>query len=41
MKARRPMYIALWQADGNKVRRYSPIDFIGRYMPNFFKRHRR
>jgi hypothetical protein len=29
---RRPSYSALWQADGNKIRRYAPIDFIGRYM---------
>ena len=30
--ARRPLYSALWQADGNKIRRFAPIDFIGRYM---------
>jgi len=34
--ARRPLYSALWQADGNKVRRFAPIDFIGRYMDGFF-----
>jgi hypothetical protein len=34
--ARRPVYSALWQADGNKVRRFAPIDFIGRYMDGFF-----
>ena len=33
--ARRPLYSALWQADGNKVRRFAPIDFIGRYMDGF------
>ena len=26
------MYSALWQADDRKIRRYAPIDFIGRYM---------
>src|SRR5438876_1038440 len=30
--ARRPLYSALWQADDRKIRRYAPIDFIGRYM---------
>ena len=35
-KARRPFHSALWQADGSKVRRYAPIDFIGRYMDGFF-----
>ncbi len=35
-KARRPMFSALWQADGAKVRRYAPIDFIGRYLKGFF-----
>ncbi len=34
--ARRPLYSALWQADGSKIRRFAPIDFIGRYMPDFF-----
>src|SRR5579862_199864 len=34
--ARRPSYSALWQADGNKIRRYAPIDFIGRYMADGF-----
>jgi hypothetical protein len=34
--ARRPVYSALWQADGNKVRRFAPVDFIGRYMDGFF-----
>jgi hypothetical protein len=29
-------YSALWQADGSKVRRFAPVDFIGRYMPDFF-----
>jgi hypothetical protein len=34
--ARRPLYSALWQADGKKIRRFAPIDFIGRYMSNGF-----
>ena len=35
-KERRQLYSALWQADGNKIRRFSPVDFIGRYMDSFF-----
>ncbi len=35
-KRRRALYSALWQADGTKVRRFAPVDFIGRYMPDFF-----
>jgi len=34
--ARRPLYSALWQADGQKIRRFAPVDFIGRYMGNNF-----
>jgi hypothetical protein len=34
--ARRPLYSALWQADGKKIRRFAPVDFIGRYMNDFF-----
>src|SRR5208282_3729349 len=34
--ARRPVYSALWQADGKKIRRFAPVDFIGRYMDSFF-----
>ena len=33
---RRQLYSALWQADGKKTRRFAPVDFIGRYMPDFF-----
>jgi len=33
---RRQLYSALWQADGKKIRRFAPIDFIGRYMDGFF-----
>jgi hypothetical protein len=35
-RARRPLYSALWQADGTKTRRFAPIDFIGRYMADGF-----
>jgi len=35
-KSRRALYSALWQADRTKVRRFAPVDFIGRYMPGFF-----
>ena len=34
--ARRPLYSALWQADGTKTRRFAPIEFIGRYMADGF-----
>ena len=34
--ARRPLYSALWQADGKKIRRFAAFDFIGRYMDGFF-----
>jgi hypothetical protein len=30
------LYSALWQADGTKTRRFAPVDFIGRFMPDFF-----
>jgi len=33
---RRPLYSALWQADGTKTRRFAPVDFIGRYMADGF-----
>ena len=35
-KLRRALYSALWQADGRKTRRFAPVDFIGRFMPDFF-----
>jgi hypothetical protein len=35
-KSRRALYSALWQADGKKIRRFAPVDFIGRYMLGFF-----
>ena len=33
---RRPLYSALWQADGTKTRRFAPVEFIGRYMAEGF-----
>jgi hypothetical protein len=30
------MYSPLWQADGGRIRRFAPLEFIGRYMPDFF-----
>ena len=36
LKPRRPIYSALWQADGTRIRRMAPVEFIGRYMPNWF-----
>ena len=35
-KRRRALYSALWQADGTKVRRFAPAEFIGRYLKNWF-----
>src|SRR5712672_3591810 len=35
-KSRRQLHSALWQADGKKIRRFAPVDFIGRYMADFF-----
>jgi hypothetical protein len=34
--ARRPIFSPLWQADGSKVRRYAPIDFLSRYLSDGF-----
>jgi len=36
-KPRRRLYSPLWQVDGSRIRRYAPIEFIGRYLPHFFK----
>jgi hypothetical protein len=36
-KPRRPVYSPLWQVDGSRIRRYAPIEFIGRYLPHFFQ----
>ena len=35
-KSRRAVFSALWQADGSKVRRCAPMDFIGRHLKGFF-----
>jgi hypothetical protein len=35
-KPRRPIYGPLWQADGKRIRRVAPLDFIGRFMPRWF-----
>jgi superfamily II DNA or RNA helicase len=35
-KPRRSLYSPLWQADRNKIRRVAPLDFIGRYMSDWF-----
>jgi SNF2 family DNA or RNA helicase len=35
--ARRPLYSPLWQADETKIRRYAPIEFIGRFLSSFFR----
>jgi hypothetical protein len=34
--ARRPLYSPLWQADETKIRRYAPIELVGRYEPATF-----
>ncbi len=36
LKPRRAIYSPLWQADGKKIRRVAPLDFIGRYMDDWF-----
>jgi hypothetical protein len=36
LKPRRPIYSPLWQADGSRIRRVAPLDFIGRFMPHWF-----
>jgi hypothetical protein len=36
LRPRRPIYSPLWQADGKRIRRVAPLDFIGRYMPQWF-----
>src|SRR5882762_5200280 len=35
-KSCRPIHSPLWQADPDKIRRMAPIEFIGRYMPEWF-----
>ena len=36
LKPRRAIYSPLWQADGQRIRRVAPLDFIGRYMDDWF-----
>jgi len=36
VKVRRKLFSALWQADRSKVRRYAPIEFLGRHLKGFF-----
>lgn len=35
-KSRRRLYSPLWQADGKRIRRVAPMEFIGRYLPDWF-----
>jgi hypothetical protein len=35
-KRLRPLYSPLWQVDGSRIRRYAPIEFIGRFEPATF-----
>jgi superfamily II DNA or RNA helicase len=35
-KSRRMLYSPLWQADGKRIRRVAPMEFINRYLPGFF-----
>jgi superfamily II DNA or RNA helicase len=35
-KSGRSLHSPLWQADADKIRRMAPIEFIGRYMPEWF-----
>lgn len=35
-KSRRVLYSPLWQADGTRIHRFAPADFIARYLPGFF-----
>ena len=36
VKDRRSIYSPLWQADGKRIRRFAPLEFVGRYMKDFF-----
>ncbi len=36
VKSRRGRYSPLWQADGQRIRRVAPLEFIGRYLPDWF-----
>ena len=35
-KSRRTLYSPLWQADGRRIRRVAPMEFIGRYLSGWF-----
>lgn len=35
-KSRRTFFSPLWQADGKRIRRVAPVEFIGRYLKRFF-----
>ena len=35
-KSRRTFFSPLWQADGKRIRRTAPVEFIGRYLKGFF-----
>jgi len=35
-KDRRSIYSPLWQADSKRIRRFAPLEFVGRYMKGFF-----
>jgi superfamily II DNA or RNA helicase len=35
-KSRRSLYSPLWQADGQRIRRVAPMEFIGRYLADWF-----
>jgi hypothetical protein len=35
-KSRRTLYSPLWQADGLRIRRVAPMEFIGRYLSGWF-----
>jgi hypothetical protein len=36
VRRRRQRYGPLWQADGKRIRRVAPMEFIGRYLSSFF-----
>lgn len=36
VNVRREFYSPLWQADGEKIHRFAPIEFVGRYLNEFF-----
>jgi hypothetical protein len=35
-KAGKTKYSALWQADGNKIVRMAPTEYMGRFMPEWW-----